>query len=327
MPINAVCPKCNVGIKVPNDLEGKKVRCPKCKAAFQVPAAEEEEPDRPRSRSIASSAKADQADSREDTPRRKREEPEERKRQPARNARRKGVSPWALGAFAFLLLLIGGGIVGGVLFYRQMGQTPPVVAEVPPLPKPVVQWTNKDIDGPPVAGAKGVHLYVKGNLVRVVPISQPIQEKSVELWLTINDLEQKERTLMTVEDGVEHWDGIQFGVFPQQRYPASSYRHRSERLSGPPEWASPGELMHLVIVYNLSKRIVLYRNGKLHGEFVHRQVIPTFSTEKTIFKVGEGQGQYEFLGDIKLGRLYDRALRVSEIDVLYQDGRKQFLSN
>jgi Concanavalin A-like lectin/glucanases superfamily len=334
MAISAACPKCGHAFKLAHDLAGKKIRCTECKAVFLVPARDEDESmaERPRSRtsSAAASSRSDRADTKETTTRRKREETDEGKRRPPRAARRKGVPLWAVGVgVVFLLVLIGGGIFGGIWLFRDPGKDSSKAGNVAQLPTPLVEWSDKEAEGVPVAGARGLQVIVKGKLVKVVPLTQPIREKSLEVWCTLANLDQRQTTLMELDDGVETWDGI---VFADQNvrewYPGSSYRHRSGKLDGPVESAQPTDLVHLVMVYDSFGLIMLFRNGQLHSTYRPptgpNSSLRAYPAEGSRLGIGaDSAGQLSFQGGVKLARLYDHALAATEITALFNDGKRR----
>ena len=42
MPISLTCPSCERGLKVKDELAGRKIKCPKCSEVITVPADEEQ---------------------------------------------------------------------------------------------------------------------------------------------------------------------------------------------------------------------------------------------------------------------------------------------
>jgi Concanavalin A-like lectin/glucanases superfamily/Leucine rich repeat/Leucine Rich repeat len=231
------------------------------------------------------------------------------------------------------VLLIGGGVTGAVLLLRDRGKEPTGGANGPQppaagakLPTPLVEWSDKDAGGAPAAGARGLQVFVRGKLVRVVPLTQPIREKSLEVWFTISDLEQQSTTLVQIDDGVQTWDGILYADQDRREwYPGSSFRHRSGKLKGPVETAQPTDLVHLVMVYQSNGAIALWRNGESYGYFRPKGPdgdLRAYPTEGSRFAIGaDAEGKNPFQGEVKLARLYDRALPIYQVEALFNDGK------
>jgi WD40 repeat protein len=333
MSIRAACPKCGHTFKLADNLAGKKIRCTECEAIVPVPAADEDAAEGNRSRPSAkkSSSPADRGAEKEAPTRRKREETHEDKPRPVRATRGKGLSLWLVGAGVVLLLvMLGGGITGGILLIRNRAHTTePIQAQnQAQLPTPIVEWTDKEADGTPAAGAKGLKIYYRGKLVRIVPLAEPIREKSLEVWCTIPNLDQRRALVLGIEDG-DNWDGILLGeLVAREWYPGSSYGHRSGSLGGRPETAAPTEVIHLVMVYATDGRITLYRNGQQHGSFLPTGAnagLRTFPAENTRFQIGaNAEGKGAFQGDIVAARMYNRALLPSEVTAIFDAGKDRW---
>jgi hypothetical protein len=99
MPVFVACPDCENHFKVKDELVGRKIRCPKCAAVLTV--ADEEESAAPRSNSG--------------------EEPRSRFKPRKKPAGRRGLLIGLVGG-GVLLLFLGVGLVGLVLYLRQSGK-------------------------------------------------------------------------------------------------------------------------------------------------------------------------------------------------------------
>ena len=179
----------------------------------------------------------------------------------------------------------------------------------------------------PAAEARGLKIYVKGKLVRVVPLTKPIREKSFEVWCTIANLDQRKTTLIGIDDGVETWDGIVFADQNLREWiPGSSGGQRSGKLDGPVEAARPTDVVNLVMVYDTTGTIWLYRNGQLHSTFRPppgpNATLRAYPAEGSRLAIGSDSGGPNlFQGEVKLARLYDHALAPTEITSLFNDGK------
>src|SRR4051812_37127812 len=100
MPQSALCPDCDRTMKVPDDAEGKKIRCPGCRAILLV--AE----DGLRAGAAKSARKATREDDEEEPARSKRREAEEKPKK-KKKKRRGGVPAWVwiTGGLAACLLV------------------------------------------------------------------------------------------------------------------------------------------------------------------------------------------------------------------------------
>jgi predicted Zn finger-like uncharacterized protein len=361
MPIRTVCPECGHVYRMAATQAGKKLRCTECKAVFTAPAADEDEneDDRLRSRTQAapssSPSKAREANDRIARPQRSGQE--EARRRPGRAADGQGMNRGLIigGVALLLLLVVGGGIIGGILLFRDRGkdsssgardrdkETPPAITEpnkggqparTAKLPTPLVLWTNKETEGVPEKGVKGLRVYYRGKFIRAVPLTAPIRERSFEIWLTISNLDQREATVFGLFDAVETWDGLLYAEkAARQWYPGSSYGHRSRNPGGEVETAEPNELVHLVIGYASDGTITMYRNGRPYGSPFNpggkpEGTIRTYPANTSHLFIGAGSdGGHTLEGEVTEARLYNRPLTPVEVKGLFDDGKMRLSRN
>jgi serine/threonine protein kinase len=199
-------------------------------------------------------------------------------------------------------------------------------------PAPLFVWTNKETT--PVTaetGNKGWHLFYKGKLVKIVTPTESIQERSLEVWLTISNLDQRNTAVIGMNDAGGNWDSLMYApMATRQWYPGSSGGgdgHRSKNLNGEVESSEPKELIHLVLVYEKTNQITLYRNGKVYGTpFVSAghpdSGILTYPASGVRINIASAGGEYlAFQGDVKEASLYTVPLLQREVKTLYDGGK------
>ncbi len=125
------CPSCDVNLKIPGNLAGKRIKCPKCGDAFAVPD-EDDPPARSREGTSARPRKASAPPPDEDEVQEKRREP----RRPRKKQKSGGGSTFLIvGILAGVgLLVVGGGVALAVVFWPSAKKADPVAQNAPPLP-------------------------------------------------------------------------------------------------------------------------------------------------------------------------------------------------
>ena len=210
------------------------------------------------------------------------------------------------------------------------------------LPVPIARW-NFDVDGKDSVGQLHVklpegasivngrlRLHSKETLVRTPPLPGALREKTLEVWVSIADLEQKSARVMTVEQvDARIFDGITFGGGKAQWGTSSEYSWRSLPVDGPQERAKPEEVIHLAVVYSPDHRVTLYRNGAEYGSYRPETMgvkgqLQTFASGRTTLVFGRG-GTTQLVasglvGEIDEARLYDRALSPEEMALSFGAG-------
>jgi hypothetical protein len=169
------------------------------------------------------------------------------------------------------------------------------------LPTPVFRWTfEKDatdsLGGVPGAlhgGAmiKNGWLQLDGqtSYMKAGPLPIDLRQRTLEAWVALADLNQRNRLIMQIIDRKEMWDGIVYARHPWRWYPGSSSDNRSRDLEGNDEDAKPSELIQLAVVYRSDISITFFRNGKIYGmAFVPGGAAPGLLT----YKKGESFVQF-----------------------------------
>ena len=158
-----------------------------------------------------------------------------------------------------------------------------------------------------------------GGYVTTPPITRPITAKTLEAWVSIDDLGQRGGGVLTVQtsDGVT-FDSIVFGEQEPQRWLAGSNNFkRTESFRGAREESPPEEFVHVAIAYHSDGRIIGYRNGEIYGESYKRGTPVSFPAKEAIISFGvrhlPAGGNRLFRGRIDRATLYDRALSEEEV--------------
>ncbi len=210
------------------------------------------------------------------------------------------------------------------------------------VPVPIAAWSFKKDARDLVGGLHGewrggaaikngrLVLDGKDAFVRTALLAKSIREKTLEVWVTLSNLEQRGGGAISLErnDGTV-FDSIVFGEQEAGKWMAGSDLFRRTRsVGGPLETASAGELIHLVAVYGADNGITLYRNGTLYGvryvpEGDEHARLQTYSPgeARVLFGMRHTAGGNAFLaGAMEAACLYDRALSGEEVASSFRVG-------
>lgn len=208
---------------------------------------------------------------------------------------------------------------------------------VPPKPfvKPLLKWTfdGASDDAARTLGGtlRGGARIENGSLVlpdsqavyRSAPIPISITEKSLEVWLMLNRLDQRGGSAMSLQtlDGVT-FDGIVFGERQANRWMAGSNGFaRTQDVVSSDEIAADVLPVQLVITYAASGDVTLYRNGKCIGGPYNASNGPQrFDSNawQAIFGLRHDGSNGYLQGSILEARLYENALTAAEVNDSYQ---------
>ncbi len=151
------------------------------------------------------------------------------------------------------------------------------------------------------------------------PISQSIREKTMEVWLAMNNLEQRGGGAITLQDLEGNtFDSIVYGEMKSKHWLAGSdFFNRTQDLQGPPESAN-GEPVCLTFRYDNDGTIAAFRNGKPYGKPYRKSQAIEFEADKAQFLFGMRHGKSANRGRMLSGkileaRFYNRALSAAEI--------------
>ena len=201
----------------------------------------------------------------------------------------------------------------------------------PAFLKPISQWLfdedGRDNIGSLHASLEGGARIENGALVldgetafaRSVPLTAGLSAKTLEVWIQLDDLEQRGGGALSVQtrNGAV-FDAIVFGERQPRRWILGSDGFaRTQDFGGPRENQALEEPVHLAIVCADDGTIAGYRNGKAYGKAYRASKPPTFRARQSevLFGLRHGQPAEERLlkGKILEARLYDRALDDDEV--------------
>ncbi len=209
-------------------------------------------------------------------------------------------------------------------------------------PSPFAQWTfdldSRDSAGPlhtemseKVVRAEGRLRAVDGtklteSVVRTVPLTRELREKTLEAWIWMNQSPEKQVTVMkihnteaflgTVVDGIMYSGG---DAREWRNFSSSSFRTADG--NGTPEATGKGRLIHVAICYSADHSIRLYRNGKPYG----KPYTPELTIKEGLLQTylpEEGKVAFNVSEDLELeeARLYDVALTGEQVEASYLTG-------
>lgn len=148
-----------------------------------------------------------------------------------------------------------------------------------------------------------------------------LQDKTLVVWVAPANLTQRGGSVLTIDDGKKHFDGIVFGECAAAKWMAGSdsYR-RTEKQQDvrPTETADADTFVQMAIAYR-GNEITIYRNGAEYSRHTIKAPQP-FGDDSAIL-IGPrhvGNDRY-FTGAIDDARIYDRALTAAEVAALQPD--------
>lgn len=163
------------------------------------------------------------------------------------------------------------------------------------------------------------------------PLAANIREKSLEVWIQLDTLEQAGGAAMSIEaiDG-SVFDAIVFAERdPRQWLAGSNNFARTDSFDGPQETTANDRPVHLVLVYHADGSIQAYRDGAAYGRAIAKSALHTFAAGETELLFGlrhKPPGGNRFI-KAKLHRaaFYDRALTSPEI-IAARDSFPEYVS-
>ncbi len=149
----------------------------------------------------------------------------------------------------------------------------------------------------------------------------PLGDRTFVAWVAPANLIQKGGSVLSLDDGEGHFDGLVFGELAPARWMAGSdlYRRtRRDQAGVPAETAGPDTFVKLALVYR-GKSVTLSRDGVVISS--HAIESPqTFDDQAALFVGPRHQGNSDvFQGRIEDLRIYDRALDAAELAALKPD--------
>lgn len=193
---------------------------------------------------------------------------------------------------------------------------------IEPLPQPLMAWDFDNDDGLKLfkgAAIKDGALVVDGGYALTEPLTTDLTEKTIEVVVELDSLEQQGGGAMTVQtaNGVT-FDAIVFGERdPMQWLAGSNSFARTQSFSGARETEGNSLPVHVAITYHADGRIVGYRNGQPYGKPYVSNGPQVFSAGKTVIGFGirhlPAGGNRLLRGKIYRAGIYNRALSEAEV--------------
>ena len=147
-----------------------------------------------------------------------------------------------------------------------------------------------------------------------------IRDKTLIVWVSPSDLDQRRGSALTLDDTASHFDGIVFAELSEKRWMAgSNYHDRSQRdqENYAQETVRAGTLVQMAITYK-GNEITLYRNAELYARYTveSQQVFPPESVIVFGRRHLEARDNSCFRGKIDDARIYPEALTQGELSAL-----------
>jgi len=141
-----------------------------------------------------------------------------------------------------------------------------------------------------------------------------LHNKTLVAWVSPANLTQRGGSVLTIDDGQSHFDGIIFGeIVPRKWMPGSDGFNRSlkDQTDWPEETVDGHTFVQVAIVYN-GREVTFYRNGTKHAQYTMpnppRQFGPSASVLFGRRHLDVRDGDRFFAGRIKDARIYDQPL-------------------
>ncbi len=167
--------------------------------------------------------------------------------------------------------------------------------------------------------ADGALILDGSSFVSTAPLPKDITEKTLEVWVQLDNLNQRGGGAITLEtrNGVI-FDSIVFGErTPQHWMPGSNNHVRSESFQGAAETQANTQPTHVAMVYQADGTIIAYREGVPYGHPIRKAALQKYSAGDAEILFGlrhQPKGGNRFLsGRIHKAALYDRALSPAEV--------------
>jgi len=202
---------------------------------------------------------------------------------------------------------------------------------VPAGPGPIAEWDFSidmqdrigGLHGKAAGGARlqggGLVLDGRSGYVLTEPLAKELREKTLEVWLRLDRLDQRGGGIMSVQslDG-KVFDAVVFGEREPGRWLAgSNFFERTQPFGGQVESQADKESICIAITYHGDGTISAYRDGRVYGKPYRGKGPVTFPARGTRVLFGlrhePAGGNKHLAGTITRARLYDRALSEEEV--------------
>ena len=214
---------------------------------------------------------------------------------------------------------------------------PSHLVKTPAGPTPLASWDfsmgpddqvgNLDLTMKGEAQVKDGLLILNGknSFVKSPALQQNIEEKTLEAWVRLNNLQQRGGGVMSIQNNSGNvFDAIVFAEQESQKWLAGSDGFsRTQSLNGPTENVAHEEFVHIAVTYHQDGTIKCFRNGKPYGKAYKSSGPVKFENENAhlIFgnRHGAPSGNRLLKGAIAKARFYAWALSEDEIEASYNN--------
>lgn len=204
--------------------------------------------------------------------------------------------------------------------------------EVTNAPEPYAEWdfegSADDLKGHIPLKLEGNARIEHGALVldgnksyaRSEPLKRNFTTKTLEAWVLLDDLEQQGGGVITLQDLKGNvFDSIVYAEKQKKEWLAGSdFGKRTRDFSGVPEQEAAQHPVHIAIAYQADGKVNAYRNGVPYGKGFKADEVPRFMAGDSQILLGlrhgGPSGNRLLRGRILRARLYDRALRLPDIE-------------
>lgn len=202
------------------------------------------------------------------------------------------------------------------------------------LPQPIARWEFdgdfKDAIGElhgtahSQARVEGGRLILDGkeSYVATDPLKADLSSKTLEVWVSLGNLEQRGGGALTVQSSTGAvFDAIVFGEKDPGQWMAGSNGYaRTQSFQAPLEKDADKSIVKIVIAYDSNRSVTGYRNGHRYGASYTAPSLATYEAGKSQVLFGLRHsppgGDRSLAGSIERAALYDRALKPEEVAAL-----------
>jgi beta-fructofuranosidase len=154
------------------------------------------------------------------------------------------------------------------------------------------------------------------------PTPAPLQDKTLVAWVSPAHLSQKAGSVLTIDDGDSHFDGIVFAELSPRRWmPGSEGFNRTPKQQA--EWAeetADARTVVQVALVHQGREVTLYREGRAYARHTLASPPPRFGPRATVLfgrrHLDAGDSENSFTGRILDARVYSQALTAEAIAAL-----------
>jgi beta-fructofuranosidase len=139
-------------------------------------------------------------------------------------------------------------------------------------------------------------------------------DKTLVVWASPATLDQRAGSVLTLDDGQSHFDGIVFAELEPRRWmPGSDRFDRTwrQQQDWPEETVDDGTFVQVAIVYH-GREVTVYRNGQPYAQYTMPNPPRSFEPAASVLfgqrHLDVGDRENSFMGRIKDARIYDRPL-------------------